>query len=263
MYKDSSNVAQLWQQELTLGGYEGRVTNWFEYLNAVRLTRTWKKIFKIVKLNLRASVFEFGCGGGKHLLPLAVRGYKCSGIDCSREVVERCKSFIDDTERYSKQSLNIKIYEGDFTNFDVSETYDLVFNFGVIEHYLDKEERINLLKKMFDLCKAGGYVISVVPNGVHPLRERMKIEKLGGYKIPEIDYSPELMIWEMEEAGAKDIKVLPHNLFGYLLIDNKVSVLKRIFNKSFYYLAQLIPQFLISKTFKNSFSLICIGKKSI
>lgn len=263
MHKSSSNVAQMWKQELASGGYEGRVTNWFEYLNAIRLTRTWKKIFKVVKLKPGTLVFEFGCGGGKHLVPLAARGYRCFGIDCSKEVIERCKNFIHDAEKYSKGNLNINIYEGDFASFNLNETYDLVFNFGVIEHFLDRKERISLLKKMFNICKSGGYVVSVVPSGVHPLREKMKTKKLGGYSIPEIDYSPELMIQEMKEVGAEDIKVLPHNLFGYLLIDNKVSFLTRIFNKSFYLFLQLLPEFMTRRAFKHSFSLICIGRKNV
>lgn len=261
MNKKISTVAKMWQEELSSSGYENKVRNLLEYLNVIRLTRTWRKILNVVKLRKNASVFEFGCGGGKHLIPLAIRGYSCSGIDCSYGVLERSKSFISDVENFSRKKLDIKLYLGDFANYEIDEKYDLVFNFGVIEHFLDKTERINLIKKMMDISKPAGYVLSVVPNGIHPLREKMKTEKLGGYNIPEIDYSPELMIEEMESVGARNTKIFPNNLFGYLLIEQDVPLLRKIFNKSIYYASQLMPSFLTCKAYKYSYSLICISQK--
>ena len=55
---------------------------------------------------------------------------------------------------------------------------------------------------MFNLCKPRGYIVSVVPNGKHPWRSKMRNERLGGYNAPEIDYDCESMASEMKKAGA-------------------------------------------------------------
>lgn len=100
---------------------------------------------------------------------------------------------------------------------DCVSRYDLVFNVGVIEHYLKESERREFLRRKLALCKSGGYIVSVVPSGVHPYREEQKQEGWGGYNVPEVDYSPELLATEMREVGAQRVMVLPHNAFGYLL----------------------------------------------
>src|SRR5256712_6199704 len=71
---------------------------------------------------------------------------------------------------------------------------------------------------MFSLCAPGGHVVCVVPSGTHPLRARMRAEGLGGYRVPEIDYTPALLEGEMREAGGSAVRVIPHNLFGYRLL---------------------------------------------
>ena len=116
-----------------------------------------------------------------------------------------------------------------------NEQFDLVYQVGVIEHFLDEGERLKALQKMFEITGFGGFVLSIVPSGMHPLRQLMKEKNLGGYDIPEIDYTPELMVEELEKCGGRNIRVLPHNLGGYL------RMRPGLFYKIIFYLLQLIP----------------------
>ena len=74
--------------------------------------------------------------------------------------------------------------------------------------FLDDKERINVLKKMFLMTKKNGYIVSIVPSGMHVFRKKMKEFNLGGYIIPEIDYTDVLMFKEMKMCGGEEIVIL-------------------------------------------------------
>src|SRR5437899_9401752 len=96
-----SDIARRWQSELEAGGYERRITTSAEFRRLLRLSRTWRTILKATRLRPGAAVFEFGCGGGNQLIPLALHGYRCAGIDCSEYVLARFRRLMADAERFS------------------------------------------------------------------------------------------------------------------------------------------------------------------
>lgn len=254
-----SDVAQRWRKELAGGGYEFSISTAAEFQRVRRLSRTWRTILRIARLPPGAAVFEFGCGGGKQLVPLALHGYRCAGIDCSEDVLERCRRFVADAERFAGRALAIELHHGDFLRFGAERRYDLVFNFGVVEHFLDDGERRQAIARMFELCAPGGYVVSVVPSGTHALRARMKAEGLGGYVVPEIDYTPALLEGEMREAGAVAVRVVPHNLFGYHLVEPAAPV-RRAWNRLQWAAAQALPRVSCPFTNRHAFGFICVAR---
>jgi len=255
-----SNVAQRWRAQLASAGYERRISTVAEFRRLRRLSRTWRIILGRVRLAGHASVFEFGCGGGNQLVPLALRGFRCVGIDCSEEALDRCRRLVADAERFGGRPLDIRLHHGDFLHFRGQATYDLVFNFGVAEHFLDDVERGQAVAGMFALCRAGGHVVSVVPSGTHPWRERVRREGLGGYVVPEIDYTPALLESEMRAAGAVSVQVIPHNLFGYRMVEPAVGR-RRLWNRLVFLLAQLVPRVRCAFTARHAMSFICVARK--
>ncbi len=262
----SESIADKWREDLKERGYEHHISKKREYNKLKIFTRFWKTVLKTTKINPNTEnlkIFEFGCGGCKHLIPFALKGVSCVGLDCSKEVLERSKNYISEVSKFSEKTLDIKLIYKDFLKYnDSKEEFDLVFHVGALEHFLDDKERMYALKKMFDLTKPGGYVVSAVPNGVHILRNKMRKFNLGGYGIPEIDYSPELIYKEMKECGGENIKVLPYNLFLYVLFDRSNPIFYPI-KKLFYYSTQIIPLSLLPKSFsyKHTGLLIGIAKK--
>lgn len=240
----NQSVAEKWKEALKDTGYEHGKLKEGDCRKLRRLSRVWRRIFRFIRLepNQAIKVFEAGCGGAKHLIPFALNGAKCVGLDFSPEVLKRAQAYVDEVEKVCGEKLNIKLLEGDFLNCQPPDhnSYDIVFHSGVIEHFLDDAERLTFVKNMFALARPGGYVVSIVPSGTHPLRERMKNLKLGGYGIPEIDYNPKNMSEELKKCGGKNIVILPHNIFGYLLIDNTGGLKKKIQKVAFYFF-QLVP----------------------
>ena len=196
------------------------------------------------------------------MVPFALNNWQCTGIDCSKEVLERAANFIKEVSLICRQDISIELIEGDFLTYQSGEKerFDLVYQVGVLEHFLDDKERLNFQKKMFELTKPGGYVISIVPNGIQPLRKEMREKGLGGYNISEMDYSPEIFKKELKECGSVNIDILGHNIFNYIFLkEGKFKFFKKIF-----YLAwQIIPLSILPKKFvyRHSHVLIGIAKK--
>lgn len=261
----NDNVAEQWREALKDEGYEHRAISDGDCAKLEKFSRVWRRILRQTGLRpVVLKVFEAGCGGGKHIVPFAFHGAACAGLDFSPEVLERAKLYIEEVKKTCRKHFDVELIHDNFLKYKPLRpgTYDIVFHAGVIEHFFDDEERLIFLKNMFNLTKSGGYAVSIVPSGMHPLREKMKNLKLGGYEIPEIDYTPFLMREEFAKCGGKDIKVLPHNIFGYLIIDNSTG-LKKFIQKLFFYFFQLLPVSLLPYNFavRHAGTLIGIARK--
>ena len=198
------------------------------------------------------------------MVELALNGWHCEGIDASPDVLQKAKRYVEEVQYFSGQPLPVKFQEGDFVHHQSVSTYDLVFHVGVIEHFLDEAERAHVLQKMWAATKSGGYTVSVVPSGTHPLREKMKRLHLGGYLVPEIDYTDERMQNELQMLTGATCTVLPHNIFGYLLIDSGPWWL-RAAKRIYYYAFQLVPVKWLPRVFafRHAGTLIGIAKKPV
>jgi len=260
-------VSQRWVEELREEGYEYHIRDPKD-CRQLELSRVWKRIFHATQLSPsgKLRVLEVGCGGGIQLAKLAARGCECIGIDVSREVLARAENYFQEIRGVCGRELDITLLAGDFYDINGTELgggFDLVFNFGVAEHILDDSARLRFLKKKYELTKEAGYIVSMVPNGSHPLRNNMKQMNLGGYNIPEIDYDQHLMEAEFREIGAKQVTILPHNLFIYLLMEKKNLCLDWL-KKLIYLGMQVVPQAFLPQDFcyRHAGSLIGIGRKS-
>jgi len=259
-------VSQRWVEELREEGYEYHIREPKD-CRQLELSRVWKRIFKATQLprSGKLRVLEVGCGGGIQLAKLAARGCECIGIDVSREVLARAENYFREIRTVCGRELDITLLAGDFSDIDRTELggdFDLVFNFGVAEHILDDSARLRFLKKKYELTREGGYIVSMVPNGSHPLRKKMKSLHLGGYNIPEIDYDQHLMAEEFKAIGAKHVIILPHNLCIYLLMEKKNPRLD-LLKKLIYLGMQVVPQAFLPRDFcyRHAGSLIGIGRR--
>ena len=258
-----TTVAREWMRCLKKEGYQHTCKTNKEFKRLRRLPRVWKRILSMIDLERGSSCFEVGCGGGMHLVRLTLNGFLVEGIDCAIDEVKRAQKFIKQVADFDNRVSQIRIYNGDFLSNNcealIAKKYDLVFDFGVAEHFLERSERLEFIKRKFRLTKKGGWVVSVVPSGKHPYRTIQRSQGLGGYNLPEIDYSPELLKAEILHCGGTGAFILAHNLMGYLNIHPK----RRIPERGIYYLFQAVPQSLFGKRFltKHAFSYIAIAKK--
>lgn len=158
--------------------------------------------------------------------------------------MERAAAYKKMVEYYHGSTLDITFVCGDWLSRDIEaqidHEYDLIFNFGVIEHYLTEEERINFLHKKLGFLRSGGYLVSYVPSGIHPFRFLQVQNGWGGYVVPETNYNAGQIRKEGELSGATDIVVLPHNYFGYLTMIPS-SGFRRFLHRGTFLVAQLFP----------------------
>lgn len=262
-----SQVVESWENELREHGYEPPSVTWVLRLKFAVLSRVWRRIMRCVRISpsTPAKLLEFGCGGGAQIIPIAVnRRWQCVGIDCSEEVLARAEAYLD---RIVSSNIclkgTVKLVRADFLDCTPQDgPFDITVQFGVLEHYLNSSERLPYLQKMFELTKPGGFVVSAVPNGGHVLRRRQRLEGLGGYKIPEIDYSDKLLAEEMISCGANSVKVLFHDLFGYLKLYGSSKPLKALLTGLWFLLqAPFLQALPVSARRKHAYWLIAIGRK--
>ena len=264
---ESALVAEAWRQELKAQGYESLAVTARSCLKFRLLSRSWRRILRHTGLGRFRPVraLEFGCGGGVHLVPLFANGWDCTGVDCSEEVLARAHQYVEAVRKGPCPPRgHIAFVCRDFIDLDPGNNlYDLTFQFGVLEHFLNDKERMRYVQKMFDVTRPGGFVVSAVPNGCHAIRQAQREKGLGGYRIPEIDYSSEQIEAEMKQCGASEVKVLAHDLYGYLRIRG-ASGIRKIADHLVYYtfqvpLFQLMPASFLSR---HAYWWLAVARKS-
>lgn len=159
-------------------------------------------INRICERNKYAKVIEVGCESGITNMLL--------NDDLEKHFLDLNKSILDKVEQACKQ-LKIKgvfISEDMFSMNCPDESYDVVFNSGVIEHF-NKKERIDILKEYSRVLKRDGTMILAVPNHYSfPYRSAYLLKKkiLRGFQWP---WPEEFKIYNLEEElGATDLKLV-------------------------------------------------------
>jgi len=118
--------------------------------------RTFSRLlFRYARRGTRAC--EVGCGASVWLPALAMRGVEAWGIDYSEVGVEMAR------RQAAALGATVTVVHGDVFD-DTSlgaDAFDLVFSLGLLEHFDDSAP---LARRFRDLCRPGGYVITLVPN---------------------------------------------------------------------------------------------------
>ena len=129
------------------------VTNGKDVLN---ILQAWIiPLLKHIKLTEGAKILEWGIGSAKWSAAFALLGYEVYGMDFSKDRIEQAK----------KNFPNIKINYilEDVKQLKETEQYSLVFSEGVLEHFIDNNERHRVLLNLHASLKSGGYILVIVP----------------------------------------------------------------------------------------------------
>lgn len=182
---------------------KGKRFYWWRTLHSP-LIRT---IMKYVNLTQDMRVLEAGCGSGKLSVSLGIiTGAKIFLADYVLPVLLAARSNIKDVEQYYGRIEHSLIRCDIFTSPFKENSFDVVCNDGVIEHWLNKDERIEVLKSLYKIVKKDGYVAILVPND-HPLMSFWRRGKYPGLNlgVPQIEYRKEMLEDELKSAGFRDI----------------------------------------------------------
>ncbi|MEH2449579.1 MAG: class I SAM-dependent methyltransferase [Nostoc sp.] len=257
------DASETWKQELEHEGYEHHCYSTKNFKKIKQLSRVWQIILKITKITPPNQLFELGCGGGIHLASLAVNGFEVHGIDISASVASRAKNYLEEVGKF--QAIKASIEVANIFDYESTDSYNMCFHFGVVEHFLELSQRQQIWNKLYSLTKPGGWIISVVPCGQHLMRKLVRERGLGGYNIPEIDYSCSLHKEEFENLSLQCILTVPHNYFGFFAAHPSLVISKIIYPVCFIISNITIPYIPISEDIKEHWAqtLIVVGRKSL
>jgi len=178
-------------------------------------------------------ILEVGSGSGQVSAYLASKGACVYLVDISKKSLRFSKNF------FKFRKLPVCLYKQDaFKMKFKDESFDCVWNSGVLEHY-DDEHKLTMLKEMWRLVKKGGKLIICVPNSfdlffllakyILKLRKkwafgyednvnRFKITKLvsllGNLNYKIYSYNPIVGFWFLP-YGREITNVLGFNNFKY------------------------------------------------
>ena len=178
------------------------------------IIRVVKNIIGIKSLQ-KIKVLEMGAGSGATTLLMVEEGARGVITDKSTKALEYAK--INSTKIKSK---NIKMVEDDLFQSRISDgKFDIVQNYGVLEHFSDTEiaRAIEIMKRK---CKKGGFLIIGIPNYFSPVENLFFWFKRG--KGNERYLNKEKLRFLLKEHGLRDIvtvtsgNVYTHFFFGRL-----------------------------------------------
>jgi len=99
---------------------------------------------------------ELAVGSGRVALHLARSGHRVVGIDASRPMLTRLEAALDDTTR-----ANVRIVEADMRDFDLGETFDLVYcAFDSFEQMLTNDDAASALRCVARHLSEGGVFVT-------------------------------------------------------------------------------------------------------
>ena len=139
-------------------------------------------IVKALDLKKGDSLLDICCGIGRHLIPLARRGIKTTGVDL-------CLEFIQEAERKAKRSkVKLDLICEDARKIKFRNRFSGVINmWGSIGYFEREADNFKLIRKAYEALKPGGKFL------LHPINRdwiaknfvKRQWYRAGSYKILE------------------------------------------------------------------------------
>jgi ubiquinone/menaquinone biosynthesis C-methylase UbiE len=138
---------------------------WNNFWSTRKITYTPISIFKnlyftkikadyVKKFISGSSILEVGCGDGK-LLSLLPKNVNITGLDISSFALKKTK------KNLANKKVSLILGDVFSLKFD-NDSFDLILNDGLIEHYTDRIDK--LIKEMYRVTKKGGFLITILTN---------------------------------------------------------------------------------------------------
>ncbi len=158
----------------------------FGHILALYNSPGWMYLFKYVQ-HPPGKVLEIGCGCGKWSALFALLGFQVTCTDRDPKMLKQVR------KNFPYIKMLYKTATLPFVSNQFTEQFDVVFNEGTIEHFLNNEDRVRAIEDMSRCLKSGGILILIVPYYEHtnPPNDEFK-------------YTPQILAQDFMAAGLKD-----------------------------------------------------------
>ncbi|PMB47867.1 SAM-dependent methyltransferase [Fischerella thermalis CCMEE 5205] len=143
-----------------------------------------------------ACILDLGCGSGKLLKQLHLRGYHTTGIDASKELL-----------RYARiNSPESEFILSDIRKFELPPTFDAVLSHIVLLFILNAEELTSVFRNVYTALRDNGLFVFTIPltDWFHeiapPIFDHVNVNDECAM-IEIFYYKPEERIWEIKVTG--------------------------------------------------------------
>lgn len=214
----TSHIGQQWIERFKTQGEGYRFTVGLPFLRKFLRSPFVQLPVRYACLQPGQRVLEAGCASGKFSVCFAMLGAHVTALDFSATMVENAR-YLQQTIVSPTKPLTMSFVQGDLEALGLgADTFDLVMNEGVVEHWLDHAGRRHVLQQMARVTKPGGTVAIIVPNGSHP-HVTYWIENSPAFLSapPMIRYTPTLLREDMAYAGLTDLWV--DGIYAWRTID--------------------------------------------
>ena len=198
-------ASEAWVQVIQEGkGYAQPSAAQFRRL--INQTRKNYAFFKALARHVpaRGRVLEAGCGWACSSFALAGQGVSVVALDISEKLIGELERVREELGAPVRDRLTL--VAGDiFKLAELGEKFDVIFNDGTYEHFLDSNERREILRSIRGQLKPDGKYLVAVPNtanlffgavvdakmpAMHPFRLETLAEELeaGGFRVVERGY---------------------------------------------------------------------------
>ena len=111
------------------------------------------KVLLLAKLK-KGAILDLCCGPGRHSVALAKRGFKVTGVDRTKFLLDKARA------RARKAKAKVEWIQRDMRDFVRSESFDLALSmFTSFGYFDDKKQDMGVLKNILDSLRPGGSFI--------------------------------------------------------------------------------------------------------
>lgn len=203
---------------------DGDYSKYIDNVNKNKFHLTWanKQFFSLKKLS--GMLLDVGCSTGGFLIAAKKKGWTVKGLEISQSAA-----------KIARELTNSEILVGDIDCFDITQKFDAITSWEVIEHL---KEPGNYINKCYQLLNEGGIFAISVPNWESKWMKKSNQDEhwppfpltfwnkhtLKNYLISvgfkDVIVKVKPFAWK-DELGPKALFVLPYALLQSFVCNNK------------------------------------------
>jgi len=117
-------------------------------------------------------VLDVACGNGRHVIELASRGYKCTGLDYTPERIQIAKA------RAKREGVSVKLLQGDATRLKYENEFDAVLALYILFLLPNDDDVLKCLGQIHRALRKGGILVCNIGNPFYKGKHWFSLEMI-------------------------------------------------------------------------------------